>query len=196
MNKREIASLAFKIAGLYAIVQAIKQSGSILLLLGALLRACDLGLETPEDLWRFLLDLAVVILPCALLTVLGILLLARSSKLAGWVFDAGDPALAQPTDPHELQAIAFSVLGVFVVAMAVPSLGAVLMNASVRDLPEHLRPRVWTPLIKLGLQSGIGLGLFFGARPLARFWHKMRTGGIVHADHGAREAASDEEAGV
>ena len=197
MNKREAASLAFKIAGLFAIIQAIEQSQSILILLQAVFRAVEFGMDlSSEGWWQFVLEAATVVGPFGLLIALGILLLSRSDRLAGRMFDDGAPDPSPQTDAHELQAIAFSVLGVFVVAMAIPSLAAVLVNASVRDIPNDMRPSLWPPLVKLGLQLGIGAGLFFKARPLSTLWRKLRTGGIVYANHGTGQTSPKDESGV
>ena len=86
-----------------------------------------------------------------LATAAGLFLGAR--RLArSWFPGEGDPP-GRPLDTYGLQAVAFSVVGLVLLALALPG-------------------TVATGPLFAGLQAAIGLLLFFGARRLAAAWHR------------------------
>ena len=86
--------------------------------------------------------------------------------------------MGTPIDSATAQAIAFSVLGMYLVGTGAPSLFAAGLHAmadpNFRGYPASERLRNFmVPLV----QVVAGLVLFLRARGLALLWHKIRSSG-------------------
>jgi hypothetical protein len=92
--------------------------------------------------------------------LLGILLVLVRVRLAEGLFAADTGSL----DARDTQAVALSVLGCYVVIQSLPRLVGHGFD--------------WLPATQLVL----GIGLFFGARGLARLWTAARTAGSSRSD--------------
>jgi len=77
----------------------------------------------------------------------------------------------------DLQAIAFSVAGVWLAAGAVPTLCLGLIYYFFKSPTGWLGAR-WPGLWGTIVQLVLGIALFLGSRGLSIFWHKLRTGGV------------------
>ena len=169
MNKREIAVLACKVLGIMTVVSALHSPVNGLL---SVLQT-DLG-QHPEAAWLPLIP----ILHLLLLFGVGLFLWMCADRLAAEMVrsDESSPAKSVLTG-DEIQAIAFSVIGLFLFVQALPRfLYEVVYIGAVYPPPAEFRPR-WLlggPL----LQVIVGIALFFGARGLVGIWKKMRGGGV------------------
>jgi len=159
MTKKEIATLSFKLLSLYAILQLIDKLAYIIsyLIYGDLSGV------------KFLNFIAWAV-PPFLFLVCGILLWYTASPLASSLFKTAaldDKFNASLTD---VQIVAFSVVGLFVLA---------------DSLPNFVRVAVWysTSIEKSALsgdgaafllRSVFGFWLLFGSRGIVNFIHKIR----------------------
>jgi len=169
MNKREIAVLACKVLGIMTVVSALHSPVNGLL---SVLQT-DLS-QHPESAWVPLIP----ILHLLLLFGVGLFLWMCADRLAAEMVrsDETSPTKSVLTG-DEIQAIAFSVIGLFLFVQALPRfLYEVVYIGAVYPPPAEFRPR-WLlggPL----LQVIVGIALFFGARGLVGIWKKMRGGGV------------------
>jgi hypothetical protein len=86
-----------------------------------------------------------------------------------------------------LQAVAFSVVGLWILAALLPDLirfGEVTyltMQAESDGPPSYLRWD-WTQTVDALIRLALGLGLFFGGSGLAGLWYRTRTAGLEPVD--------------
>jgi hypothetical protein len=174
MTKLEIGSLSFKLAGVYALVQAFP----MLQVFGLLLT--EFG-RTPvaeaNPSWGILV--AVEIIPFLLLIIVGVLLMRYSSPLAHAVFHEPEALAGTRLSAADLRAIAVSVIGIAMIASALPRFTRFAFYLSARSdsvrsmfvLTGDLGPE----LVERTAQLLIGLALFFGAKGVSDFRRKVRA---------------------
>jgi len=81
---------------------------------------------------------------------------------------------------QEVQAIAFSVVGVLLLAKAFPNISLkigqwISLNSTQEAIVrQSLEQRLSEDLIELAVKFGLGLYLFLGGKGLSRFWHKIQ----------------------
>jgi len=193
MTKREVASLAFTIAGIYALIQAIPMVPSLVSWFGMMRGIAESTESAKTGQWA--LVTVAMMLPLAGLLLVGYLFIAHGGKFAARMFPDEDTAPGTKASVGGLQAVAFSVVGVLVVAMALPRLlNAVgfLANVYARTPPPERIPWTpWTGLLAGVVQLGLGVGLFFGGRGLANYWQRLRTVGHEHGT-GSGQDSPDE----
>jgi hypothetical protein len=114
--------------------------------------------------------------------VLGVVLLAYADRLSAWLGYGTEPmAIATKTSlgGRELQAIGFSFVGILLLIRASGQLTGMLSSLLMvfsppRGLSGQLGQLITSSLLgafSLVLQLGLGVGLFFGGRSLADWWH-------------------------
>ena len=174
MTKSDIGSLSLKLAGIYVLVQALP----MLQIFGLLLTESAKGSITEAHLDQGSL-VAVELTPFVLLLLMGYLLIRYSAFLARRVFAEPDALTTTDVKAADLQAVAFAVVGVAMIASALPRLtrfafylaarsdSARSMFALTGDLGPEMAERC--------AQLVIGLGLFFGQRGPSDLWRKVRT---------------------
>jgi len=163
MTKQETGSLAFKLAGVYAIIKAAPVIGYAVQLTASMLKYAgeDGGLSAAEAAVR----IGTSALPCVLLLGLGAALIVSSRRLASLMF-GDDEAAFRSISGRDAQAIAFSVVGL-----------VLTMRALNPEYRAPIQGTLWTNLVRMVLQLGVGIALFFGARGLSNLWHGLRTAG-------------------
>jgi hypothetical protein len=160
MNPRNAAEVALGVAGVWLIVSRMPELGLSLVF-------------TPRQpdgsfSWIVLLLIGLVIL-CGL----GLVLLRH--RIASWLVPMPQPDLSGSV--AGIQAVAFSVVGVFLLAHGFAGLLAQLAML-VSDTWGSSVERLATPLA----QVAVGLALFLGARRLATIWQSLRTAGRPTGD--------------
>lgn len=174
MDRSDAASLAFKLAGIYVMVEAIKLVPTVAIPLRAFIQTDGVKLA----------DVAGVGVPllisCTALAILSYLLIAKSRRFA-------DRSLAAPEQSQidfqrridELQVVAFSVVGVLLLCQGIPELVRIaaggyhnreLMGAYLRENAPDL--------IVLFIQLTAGYWLFFGPRSATRAWSRLSGAGM------------------
>ena len=176
MNKREIGSLAFKLAGIYALILATSLIHSIFYVIGLFQGTSPYS--EPTIYARVALAIGLP-LPFLLLVALGVFLIVKSDKLSGRMFGESIERMEPSPSGREIQAIAFSVLGIFMFALALPKGMQVIINIFYKlddpSLRKQIRIGTWATAAGMTAQMILGIFLFFGGRALSRFWHNLRT---------------------
>ena len=117
MSKREIASLACKILGIYMIIQGINVMGNIL----------SVSLATPKVIAPG--SLINFLFPFIFLFLFGVLLWLLSDKLpAIMVRGENHSNEGSGIGPNDIQRVAFSVLGLYFLGNSLPKLVSTLTN--------------------------------------------------------------------
>ncbi len=164
MSPRDIGSLAFKIAGIFAIVQA-------LLLVPNLLSIPAYGPYSDDGFGRYVTMLVLAyVIPILLLIGFGAFLIGSSRELAETT--VLDKASALRLRAHEVHTILFSVVGAFLIgygAIEIPSVirDVVAATSGIGRTDPDLTPGHWAWAAGTVLQLTIGFGLLFQARRLA-----------------------------
>ena len=168
MTKHEVATLALRLSGLYALLHLLMKLGMIPLYVSMTLQGFQSGSGT-----QGLLVVVIELIPPFLLGCVGYVLMKHAGGLAHRFFpEMGDGDANTPVSARHIQAIAFSVVGLALVALALPHLSqtvAILMA-------KHDRVR-WSALVAPGVRLGVGLVLFFGGAGLAEIWHRLYRAG-------------------
>jgi len=170
VSKREIASLACKILGIYIIIQGINVLSSVLLFVST----ATSDQMAHESFINIIFSLVYILF--------GVLLWFFSDKLSAIMATEGNHSKeGAGIEVSEIQRVAFSVLGLYFIGSSLPRLVSTL-TSSMRGLPNS-----FTGFILLG--SGgiitefiIGLGIFLGSQGLVNFLNNMRTVGLKKDD--------------
>ncbi len=181
MSNRNVASLAFKLAGIYLLAMA---ASSILthslFLIDFVLAPSSYGSGGLSTAGRVVIGLCTFVSLASVIAG-GVFLLLASRSLAARTF----PELSESPEPRatvsEWQAAAFAVVGIIFVAGSVSTL-PVSVGFLIDLSTEHSRWREWLEPAGPVLQFLLGLALFFGARPLAAFWRRLRGAGVPKSE--------------
>ena len=176
MKKQEIMAIALKILGVVAFMHAISTSQLVFVFIP------QIGIGQQPMTMSLWLSLACMLIPIVLMLLAGVILVTRGERLASkWFPSESTSSSPQWTiSAKELQALAFSVLGVYLFLTALPNLAALgmdLFTASSVRLPDTGRVvahRYWHTGIYGAVQAILGVLLFLRARSLAKLWHIVR----------------------
>jgi len=178
MKKQEIMAIALKILGVVAFMHAISTSQLVFVFIP------QIGIGQQPMTMSLWLSLACMLIPIVLMLLAGVILVTRGERLASkWFPSESTSSSPQWTiSAKELQALAFSVLGVYLFLTALPNLAALGMDlftgSSVR-LPDTGRVvRYWHTGIYGTVQAILGVLLFLRARSvveLSRSPHPKAT---------------------
>ena len=172
MTKREIAALGFTLAGIYVFADTIRYFQYIMLFIVRIDKFTGFS-STAQGV-------GVVLMLSMSLGMSAGLILARR-MLARWMFPDEEGSDTPRVRLMAVQGVAFSVIGVFLAASGLSE----MVEYCVQVMSRRTVPSFWT-LLRYGdfrwveptLKILLGVGLFFGAQQLARFWAKLRTAGV------------------
>ena len=154
MTKKEIATLSFKVLSLYAMLQLIDKLGYII---SYLLYGDRSGAK--------FLNFIIWAVPPLLFLICGILLWYTASPLASSLFRTTGSEDKSNTSLIDIQVVAFSVVGLFVLA---------------ESFPNFVRVAVWYYLANAIQKSPLaGDGSAFLLRSAFGFWLLFGSRGIV-----------------
>jgi hypothetical protein len=164
MSLIQISSLALKLLGIYAIIQALPTLGTF---------PSMFAFADGDKGYMFLGS----ILPFILLFGAGVFLILSSNKLASKMM-VGDEINIPTTQltGRNVQTIAFSILGIAMIAWAIPEFSKIFANIQLLKNAGDEFPRksigIGTQVYAIGLsiQCVVGLLLFFGAKGLSSIW--------------------------
>ena len=176
MTKREVASLALKILGIYAFIISVSVLQSMVLMIATYsAQYTDHPNRGPG-----LSSLATgSIISLLLLIFLGCFLITASEKLSRLIFpkDVAEERVLSLAS-KDAQTIAFSIVGVLLLARAVPRLFGVIVQIShlCQESPfsRSIKWRAIESSVVLVVQFALGLYLFLGSKGLSGLWHKMQ----------------------
>lgn len=156
ITRGDIAALAVRLLGIYLIVSALP---ILAYALESLLTPMKL-----RDVMQF------YVLYDAIMIAAGALMIIKAAMIGSWLLPKVTTNAHLPPaagTPQELQAVAFSVVGVILTVFAFPGLAAAFAEyASGSHDPIY-------SLIKPGVEFAVGLLLFFRSKRLARYWQSI-----------------------
>lgn len=156
MLAKDLGNLAFKIFGIYFIVQGLIALSH--------LAVFSVSNDPNSWLWLTVAALAPIIVP----VVAGLLLLVFSQPLSQKLFGSIKSPVSWNITIEQLQAVAFSVVGVFVLALSAPRLVNLAVYyalvPSETHMPAERTAITYSQIAALILQFIIGLGLLFGSK--------------------------------
>jgi hypothetical protein len=191
MTTRDAARVGIRLLGFYAVVAALGQLPVAVLAFGG-------GVDANGGRCRWG---AAVMLGAALVlswAFAGSLLLG-ANRLAAWLFPASAdrPDHAGPMDSREVQAVAFSVLGLYLVLTSLPAVLPSVWHLS--EVVTAFRPAapggvVVSQALRMAgqiVEFVLGLVLVVQARGMARVWHALQGAGPRREGSSGRERLGD-----
>ena len=179
MSLRSLAVLACRILAIVALINAIQAGAFLLPLFYEAFHPTRGGMESPIGYFPLEPWLALIYLsPLALLLIFAGFLWTRADGVAVKMIGERDETgpIAVDQNSHSL---AFSVLGAYVLTVALPRLAQLLVhawNVSSQDATFH---RDWTGfapnLVYTIVEIALGLWLLFGARGLVTLLFALRN---------------------
>lgn len=168
MSQRGFMAMGLRLLGIYAFIVGASSLQYMGYVISSLSRETDFKL--------------VILLILLAPFIVGLVLLIKADRLAAWLGYGTEPmGLATKTNlgGREIQGIGFSLVGALVLIRVVGNLAGSLSSILMVFLPPSGLAGDWGRLVThsllgslaLVLQIGLGLGLFFGARRLADWWH-------------------------
>ena len=175
MTKSDIFSLALKILGIYTLIIAISSLRMTFYMIFAYFN----NHQSAPSMASIIVG---SLLPLLLLLLLSYYLIDRSDKLGKLVFpNSQSEKVVVSISTAEVQAIAFSIIGVLVIVWAIPKLFQVVIQISFLKL--HLKdvfsPGMSQKLIEYSIdvlsRLALGIYLFFGSKGLVKIWHRIHA---------------------
>jgi hypothetical protein len=172
LTKYDLAVLTVRLCGLYALFQALTYA-SYLPMYFAYRNSVSAGTD-----WHIGLLSACV--PCVLFALAGVALLRYPNRVARVAFPELASAAHLSIAGRDLQAVLFSVVGVVMIAVAIPTAVRLAFQhylgrmAGTRDELLRIVPDAAFLLVEII----IGLLLFARGKALAALWHRLRTAGL------------------
>lgn len=166
----KIAFLACRITSVYFLANWLGALGSIVSTL----------FYFPTNMQAVLGSMVSMVFPVAI----GVLLWIYSDKLAGFMVKPQDvqetEMISASFDLETVQILAFTIIGVFLIVKAIPSLVSALTVCVI--LPQHSVGQVWlqtiSQLVDSVIQIILGLWLVLGSKGVVNFIKKIRTIGV------------------
>ncbi|MFA6054753.1 MAG: hypothetical protein WC769_05190 [Thermodesulfovibrionales bacterium] len=174
MNQYQIASLSLKLLGIYSIIEAIP----LLRELSQVFAWRGSGIQMEGGPIQTDLLLLGILISFGLLILVGICLILFSKSLARRITTKGE-IITETTEltARNIQSIAFSVVGLVMIVIAIPHLVQlaanlqVLKNAGSEAVKRDISIGTWVYSIGIAAQFIIGVLLFFGSRGLSSLWY-------------------------
>ncbi|MFZ3130229.1 MAG: hypothetical protein WA125_03780 [Desulfosporosinus sp.] len=172
MYKREIASLACKILGIYMIIQVINILADIFFA----------SMAMPNQMVP--IEIFNIILPFISFILFGVLLWIFSDKLSAIMVTAenhSNEGLGMKAS--DIQRVSFSVLGLFFLGNSLPKIVSTLTDIySMSDSMPDYKTRLLLGAIGASVQFIVGLGIFLGSQGLVNFLNIISTAGLKRND--------------
>ena len=167
MTKREIFVVASKILGIYLLARGIELFAQMFPFL------VSISTRGFEGIWYFLVSLATL----SLYMGGAFCLITWADSIAAVLAGKEEaPEVKAVVEKDSLQQIAFSAVGVFIIAVALPRISQIVVNLSVQGpMRQEVVLRTWETIIGLVLQLGIGIYLFFGSKGLVGLLKKLKA---------------------
>ena len=169
MNKQELSQIALKILGIYALLESIQLFSGVLSVFGY-----------PEDMPfnRFVMILSVVV-PFLILVWSGLFLIRRTDKITAKYFPSG-PIENSELKGSQIQAIAFSIIGIVLIVTTIPKLSQLGMNiyalmSRAKEIGAELDLERDTIGFGINLLCRFILGvlLFISGESIANLWRRI-----------------------
>jgi hypothetical protein len=174
MKKIDITIIALRLIGVYCLIESVIVLERFTFILGGSTKGDD----------PFIISTVLsIFIPAVVLIFIGLLLLLKT----GWLAERLTPKpsneqISVQWKSEEIQSILFSVFGIFIFSAAIPrvfwAIGQLITAGQVLYPTTSLVPRIirdtWLALTGGVIQLVVGAALFFQARTLSAWWHRLR----------------------
>lgn len=180
MNKRDVAFLSCRVLALYTWIHVVFRLDYLEAGVYGLFQTEQLSLSLTLRVLYFL----SASLPLILFAALGALLWSRAAWLADRMLRGADSEPAPlPADPHTIQAIAFSAIGLFVLMQTIPTFASKMMTAVMAQRHDQTQYELldwrWkTSVTATLIQIAVSLWLLLGARGIVNALTNLRHAGL------------------
>lgn len=180
MNLRSLAVTACRVLAIVASINMIQAGAFLLPLFHEAFNPTNSGMESPIGYFSIEPWLALIYLsPLALLLILAGFLWVRADFIAAKIVGGRDEKMAPVSANQDAQQLAFSVLGAYVLTVALPRLSQLLVRAWNVSSQDAIFQRDWTGfapnLVYTFVEIAMGLYLLFGARGLTALLADVRN---------------------
>ena len=162
MTKQEVATLSFKIASVYALVQSVET----LSVIGYYISTSSQG-----DAGSALVRLSTILLGSVFLAAVSWYLWVHASRLSKTLFpiERADVAASRSSAP-EIQEVAYRVLGLYMLFWGFTRLSSLVVSIFVRSKVYQgggqISPETWGSAAAMVVQFALGMWLILGAPKL------------------------------
>ena len=177
MTKREIASLAIKLMGVFILLKGIAYVPSVFSVMFSVTRS--------EGLLFAISIVLISIFMAGIPLVWSLLIIFLSDKVAAWLIkeDNSIENTSSSISKGDVMVIAVSCIGLYFIVASVPQLIHALMN-NAAYMSRHIGRSFVDPagltsffrnLIAPVVQIAIGVWLFAGSKGIVKLWKKIRS---------------------
>jgi hypothetical protein len=170
MTKKEIVSLSLKLAGIYCLIMSISYLSFASMNVAAALRR-----ESPWHMLTSITSFVSLLLsftPFVLLLLFATyLIFSRKlpSRMASSIIIQEEEATSFTF--QDIQMLAFSIIGVWLLSIAIPRLFATIVRMGDLQPAYYIISQMVTEVLKVAL----GIYLFLGGKGLVRLWQKSHS---------------------
>lgn len=173
MTKKEIVSLSVKLAGIYCLITALTHLSYAV--------PSVIYSSKKEGFWTIFtsittcLSILLYFIPFVLLLLFGFYLIFSDklpSKMASLIIQEEK---ANSFSFHDIQVLAFSIIGVWLLVNTIPSFFRIIVQIIVQrsDSQRSMNAFLIFQLVSLVLKLALGIYLFLGGKGLADLWQKI-----------------------
>lgn len=169
MTKQDLGNLVFKSFAMYAFLMALNNAS---FMVNDMLEMIEGGYSS-RGKERALMYILAIILPALSMVFAGIVLWFSSERITRYLFASEKPIDISKVSTHDIQVIAFSIGGLFVLSNAI---GALIQNGTVAVMLLLAGEKVVgivRQVLEYVIRILIGLWLLFGARGIVIFIRKI-----------------------
>ncbi len=181
MTRGELGSAVFKVAGILILVKAIP-------ILSAIFQFFTLpsaGISVAQRITYYL----ACFVPPVVYIVIGLFLIWRSRDLAASVFGVPEQKITFALDVRDVQSVAFSVIGIYLIVQAFPEILRYLYSyyqlRGIAATPASIEAK--GAILSNSLQFLFGIGLFLSGGRISNIW------GTIQAMRPMRDAGNPRE---
>jgi len=164
MTKKEVAVLSFKVLSVYAFMKAIDRSYNFLYYF--------LYRNQIEEHRQA--SLGLISIPSLLYGLCGIALWFIAPYLASSIFKSTQPEEGARASYADIQEIAFSIVGLFILAISLPDLVSAITFFLMSSSTFGAKNAMVHSIVVFTAKSILGLWLFLGSHGIANFVRSMR----------------------
>lgn len=165
ITRGDVAALAVRLLGIYMVVVGLPAIGYVV---GSLFGPLRLNRQL-----EFYLIYEIIFLGG------GGFMVAKAAMIGGWLLPRATLNPQMPSasgSPQELQAVAFSIVGLVLAVSACPTLISLLVEALATPHPNLLQS------LPTGVEFVLGVLLFFRGKRLARYWQALPAAPMTRND--------------
>lgn len=184
LSRFDMAVIAIRMLGLFALLQATANVGWVAASVWAWLRAGRFTTVMP--------DLLMTLFPMAAYALGSFLLLTRALAIAAYVLPGVSQEAVGREKPavQQLQGAAFAVAGILVCIWAIPEAAIALwwqLQINSGEAPDGTIAFTTERWVTFAVQMLLGIFLFMGSKRLAAFWHRLRHPELSHSQVDERQ---------